>query len=93
MKKVIVFWSFDILHEGHKHYLQESKSLGSYLIVIVARDENILKFKGKTPKNDETLFITCYFFIIYFYFFYIGKAFFAPEIYATFTCIDTGYWL
>ena len=53
MKKVIAFGSFDILHEGHKHYLNEAKSFGDYLIVIVARDENIVKFKGRKPKNDE----------------------------------------
>jgi len=48
----MAFGSFDILHEGHKHYLKEAKSHG-YLIVIVARDENILKFKGKSPKHHE----------------------------------------
>jgi len=53
MKKVMAFGSFDIVHEGHKHYLREAKSFGDYLIVIVARDENILKFKGRKPKNDE----------------------------------------
>src|SRR3989338_4811626 len=53
MKKVMAFGSFDILHEGHKHYLREAKSYGNYLIVVVARDENILKFKGKKPRNDE----------------------------------------
>jgi FAD synthetase len=53
MKKVITFGSFDVLHEGHKHYLKEAKAFGDHLIVIVARDENILKFKGHNPKNDE----------------------------------------
>jgi len=53
MKKVIAFGSFDILHEGHKHYLKEAKGFGDYLIVVVARDENIMRFKGHKPKNDE----------------------------------------
>ncbi len=53
MKKVIAFGSFDILHEGHKHYLNEAKGYGDYLIVVVARDENILKFKGRKARNDE----------------------------------------
>jgi FAD synthetase len=53
MKKVMAFGSFDILHEGHKHYLREARTFGDYLIVIVARDENIVKFKGKKPKHDE----------------------------------------
>ena len=49
----MAFGSFDLLHEGHKHYLKEAKSLGGYLIVIVARDINIEKFKGKKSKNNE----------------------------------------
>jgi len=49
----MAFGSFDILHEGHKHYLKEAKGFGDYLIVIVARDGNIVRFKGKKPKNDE----------------------------------------
>ncbi|MCH8004036.1 MAG: FAD synthase [Nanoarchaeota archaeon] len=53
MKKVMAFGSFDILHKGHESYLKEAKSLGDYLIVIVARDENIIRFKGKKPKHDE----------------------------------------
>ena len=49
----MAFGSFDILHKGHESYLKEAKSLGDYLIVIVARDENIIRFKGKKPKHDE----------------------------------------
>ena len=53
MKKAMAFGSFDILHEGHKHYLKQAKSLGDYLVVIVARDKNILRFKGRMPRNNE----------------------------------------
>ena len=53
MKKVMTFGSFDVLHKGHEHYIKEAKSYGDYLIVVVARDENILKFKGRKPKHDE----------------------------------------
>ncbi|MBI2135408.1 FAD synthase [Candidatus Woesearchaeota archaeon] len=49
----MAFGSFDILHKGHLRYLKEAKSFGNYLIVIVARDRNIEKFKGKKPKNNE----------------------------------------
>ena len=48
----MAFGSFDILHEGHKNYLQQAKSYG-HLIVIVARDENIMRFKGRKPQHDE----------------------------------------
>ena len=53
MKKVMAFGSFDMLHKGHEAYLKEAKSYGDYLIVIVARDESIIMFKGRKPKNDE----------------------------------------
>jgi FAD synthetase len=53
MKKVMAFGSFDMLHKGHEAYLKEAKSYGDYLIVIVARDESIIRFKGRKPKNDE----------------------------------------
>ena len=53
MKKVMAFGSFDVLHKGHEHYLREAKSYGDYLIVIVSRDGNILRFKSKKPKHDE----------------------------------------
>ena len=53
MKKTMAFGSFDILHDGHKHYLKEAKSLGDYLIVVVARDSNIIRFKGKKPVNNQ----------------------------------------
>ena len=53
MKKVMAFGSFDVLHKGHEAYLNQAKSYGDYLIVIVARNKNITKFKGRKPKNDE----------------------------------------
>lgn len=49
----MAFGSFDILHDGHRHYLKEAKSLGDYLIAVVARDSNIIRFKGKKPINNE----------------------------------------
>jgi FAD synthetase len=53
MKKVMAFGSFDILHKGHEHYLKEAKGYGDYLIAVVARDNNILRFKARNPKHDE----------------------------------------
>ena len=53
MKKVMAFGSFDILHKGHEHYLKEAKGYGDYLIVVVARDENIMSFKGKKPNHKQ----------------------------------------
>ena len=53
MKIVMAFGSFDLLHKGHLYYLNESKKHGDKLIVVVARDANIIKFKGKNPLYNE----------------------------------------
>jgi FAD synthetase len=55
MKKVMVFGTFDILHSGHLHFLINSKKKGDYLIVIVGRDKNVIKFKGKKPIDNENI--------------------------------------
>ena len=52
-KKVLVFGSFDLIHEGHKYFFNEAKKLGDELIVVVARDSTIRKFKGHEPKFNE----------------------------------------
>jgi FAD synthetase len=53
MKKVMAFGTFDLLHPGHLHYLQEAKKYGDFLIVVVARDSTVLQVKQKLPKNNE----------------------------------------
>lgn len=53
MKTVMCFGCFDVVHPGHLYYLTESKKHGDRLIVVVARDSNILKIKGKEPKYSE----------------------------------------
>ena len=57
MKKIIVFGSFDPLHEGHRGFFRQAKRLGDYLIVVVARDDNIKKIKNHESriKEDERL--------------------------------------
>ncbi|MFW5928909.1 MAG: adenylyltransferase/cytidyltransferase family protein [Halobacteriota archaeon] len=40
-RRVLATGTFDVLHPGHLHYLREAKSLGSELVVIVARDSMI----------------------------------------------------
>ncbi len=52
-KKVMVFGTFDIFHEGHKDFFRQAREYGGYLIVIVARDKNVLETKGKLPENNE----------------------------------------
>lgn len=53
MTRVIAFGTFDIFHPGHISFLKQAKKLGDYLVVVVARDHNTTKVKGKTPQNNE----------------------------------------
>jgi len=53
MKKVIAFGTFDIFHPGHTSYLGQAKKLGEYLIVVVARDKNVARYKKQETRNKE----------------------------------------
>lgn len=56
-RRVVVAGTFDIIHEGHVKMLWEAKKLAGddgELIVIIARDENVRKFKGRDPIIDES---------------------------------------
>jgi FAD synthetase len=54
VKKVMAFGSFDFLHPGHIHYLTMASKLGSYLIVVVARDSSIKAMKGRSPVFSQS---------------------------------------
>jgi FAD synthetase len=41
MKRVVAQGTFDILHPGHVHYLEEAAAMGEKLHVIVARSDNV----------------------------------------------------
>ena len=49
------FGTFDLLHEGHKFYLNEAKKLGDYLVVVVARDETVEAVKKQPPLHNESV--------------------------------------
>ncbi len=49
MKKILASGCFDIIHGGHIEFFKQAKALGDYLIVCVASDEVILKYKHKPP--------------------------------------------
>jgi len=53
MKVVVATGVFDIIHPGHVLYLEEARKLGDRLVVIVARDENVRKRKGRQPIPEE----------------------------------------
>ncbi len=50
--RVLVFGTFDGLHPGHQFVLQEALKRGK-LWVVVARDVNVEKLKGRTPRHPE----------------------------------------
>lgn len=52
-KTVLAFGTFDRFHLGHHFFLSEASKLGKHLVVAVARDENVQRYKGKTPTQDE----------------------------------------
>lgn len=53
MTRVVCAGTFDHLHPGHIDFLRQAKGLGDELIVIVARDENVMRIKGIKPAHDE----------------------------------------
>ena len=57
MKKdniVMAFGTFDLLHEGHKFFLNEARKHGD-LTVIIARDERVRELKGRYPHENENM--------------------------------------
>jgi len=49
----MVFGTFDGLHKGHLDFFRQAKKFGDELIVVVARDENVRKIKGRLPNLGE----------------------------------------
>ncbi len=52
-KKVMVFGTFDGLHDGHRDFLRQAKQEGDHLVVVVSRDATVAHVYGKTPAHDE----------------------------------------
>ena len=50
---VIAFGAFDPLHPGHEFFLQQAKSFGDYLLVVVARDSSIRAYKQRESYKSE----------------------------------------
>jgi len=53
MKKVFCWGTFDKLHEGHRKFLENAKSKGDHLTVIVISDKNAYKNKGRFPEEKQ----------------------------------------
>ncbi len=52
-KTVLTFGVFDLFHPGHQFFLTEAAKLGDRLVVIIARDANVLNRKGQLPVDEE----------------------------------------
>ncbi len=50
MKTVLVFGTFDGLHNGHRFFLREARSRGDYLVVVVAPDRAVQELKSREPR-------------------------------------------
>jgi FAD synthetase len=55
MKRIMVFGTFDMLHEGHLDLFRQARALAlePQLIVSIARDESAERIKGTAPKHNE----------------------------------------
>ena len=51
-KKVMVFGTFDVLHEGHIDFFRQARSHGDFLIAVIARDSTTEQI-GKKIIQDE----------------------------------------
>lgn len=50
--RIMIFGTFDDLHPGHLYVFRNALERGE-VWVVVARDRNVLKIKGRTPLQPE----------------------------------------
>jgi FAD synthetase len=55
MTRIMVFGTFDMVHEGHADFFRQARELAQdpYLIVSVARDGIVRRIKGAHPRRSE----------------------------------------
>ena len=53
MTKVMAVGIFDLLHAGHLHYVEQAKSLGEELIVVIAHDETVRRQKHEPVTGQD----------------------------------------
>ena len=54
--KIMIFGTFDGLHQGHLNFFKQARELHqfSFLIVSIARDQNVFKIKGEYPLLSDS---------------------------------------
>jgi FAD synthetase len=53
MIRVMASGVFDILHTGHLHYLEEARSIGDELVVVVATDKTVRRMKHEPITHEK----------------------------------------
>ena len=53
MTRVMAVGVFDLLHAGHLHYVEQAKSPGDELVVVVAHDDTVRKQKHEPITSHE----------------------------------------
>ena len=55
MTRIMVFGTFDMIHEGHANFFQQARLLApdAHLIASVARDTSVARIKGAMPRHSE----------------------------------------
>jgi FAD synthetase len=55
MTRIMVFGTFDMIHEGHQQFFKQARALAKepHLIVSVARESAARRHKGYSPRHDE----------------------------------------
>jgi FAD synthetase len=51
--RIILFGTFDHLHPGHNFVLDEAQKRNGEVYIVVARDSNVEKIKGRKPDQSE----------------------------------------
>ncbi len=53
MKTVMIFGTFDNLHDGHRALFQQATEHGDRIVAVVARDVTVEQVKGHRPQCHE----------------------------------------
>lgn len=55
MTRIMVFGTFDMVHEGHLDMFRQARALAPdpYLVVSLARDSVVQRIKGSAPQHSE----------------------------------------
>lgn len=53
--RIMIFGTFDMIHQGHEHFFAQARALAPnpYLLVSVARDESVMRIKGQVSRLSE----------------------------------------